>query len=234
MEQIRWPNGPSCPHCGNEDRCYYLQPKNGVRRTRTGAVSHRRLWKCGACRKQFSVLVGTIFEDSKVPLSKWLLAVYLMTASKNGVAAYELHRTLGITNKTAWFMCHRIREAMTADPLAGMLSGTVVADETFIGGSDRNRKKRDRHPRIENTDTPIRVVPGQRQKRSAGGHDRKVPVLSLIDTETGEVRSRVVTDVTGATLRKTIAENVDMGNTVLMTDEGAQYRVMRSELALRI
>lgn len=88
-----------------------------------------------------------------------LLAVYLMTASKNGVAAYELHRTLCITNKTAWFMCHRIREAMTADPLAGMLSGTVVADETFIGGSDRNRKKRDRHPRIENTDTPIGSSP---------------------------------------------------------------------------
>ena len=100
------------PHCDSVDRAYFLEPKNGERRTSTGKVSHRRLWKCAECRKKFSVLVGSIFERSQVPLSKWLMALYMMSANKNGVAAFELHRTLGVTNKTAWFMLHRIREAM--------------------------------------------------------------------------------------------------------------------------
>lgn len=127
VERIRWPNGPVCPHCGVVDEAYYLAPKGGQRTTRTGKVSYRRLWKCAACRKQFSVLVGTIFEDSRVPLSKWLLAVHMMAANKNGVAAYELHRTLGVTHKTAWFMAHRIRYAMARPPLVDKLQGTVEA-----------------------------------------------------------------------------------------------------------
>ena len=109
---MRWPNGPICPHCGSVGNSYFIKPLNGPRKTSTGKVSYRRLWKCVHCGKPFSVLVGTIFERSQVPLSKWLLAFYMMAANKNGVAAYELHRTLGVTNKTAWFMLHRIRSAM--------------------------------------------------------------------------------------------------------------------------
>ena len=112
FESIRWPNGPICPHCGSVNHAYYLAPKAGTRTTSTGKVSYRRLWKCGECRETFSVLVGSVFEDSKIPLSKWLMAFHMMCAGKNGVAALELQRTLGVTYKTAWFMAHRIRYAM--------------------------------------------------------------------------------------------------------------------------
>jgi transposase-like protein len=141
VERIRWPNGPVCPHCGSM-HAYYLQSKNGQRRTRTGNVTYRRLWKCADCRKQFSVLVGTIFEDSKIPLSKWLLAVHMMTSGKNGVSAHELHRDLGITYKSAWFMAHRIRYAMERPPLVDKLRGTVEADETYVGGRARGKRGR--------------------------------------------------------------------------------------------
>ena len=140
LESLRWPDGQAeCPHCGEVGNATLLKPRSGQATTSTGKVSYRRTWKCRnkTCRRKFSVLVGSIFEDSKVPVSKWLMAFYLLTASKNGVAAYELHRTLGVTNKTAWFMFHRIREAMKAGPLADMLRGTIVADEAFIGGDSR-------------------------------------------------------------------------------------------------
>ena len=106
---------------------HYLLKAN---KTSTGRVSSRRTWKCAGCRQKFSVLVGTIFEGTQVPLAKWLMAIHLLSASKNGVAAYELHRTLDVTHKTAWFMIHRIREGMKVAPFAAMMSGTVVADET--------------------------------------------------------------------------------------------------------
>jgi transposase-like protein len=130
LEQIRWPHGPICPHCGFVGEAYYLNPKGEGRKTRTGKISGRRVWKCKSCRKQFSVTVGTVMEGSKVPLPKWLLAVHLMCASKNGVAAYELHRTIGVSQQTAWFMCHRIRYAMTRSPLSeklGMRGGEVAS-----------------------------------------------------------------------------------------------------------
>lgn len=101
LEEMRWPNGPECPHCGSVNHSYFLKPKNGQRLTSTGKVSYRRLWKCAECRRKFSVLVGTIFERSHVPLSEWLMALYIMSASKNGVAAFEAHRTLGVTCETA-------------------------------------------------------------------------------------------------------------------------------------
>jgi transposase-like protein len=216
VESMRWANGPVCPHCGDEGRAYFLKARNGHRKTSTGRDSYRRLWKCAACRRQFSVLVGTIFEGSKVPLSKWLLAIYLMNASKNGVAAYELHRTLGVTNKTAWFMLHRIREAMKAGPVADMLRGTIVADETFIGGKLGNKHRQGK--------TPGRV--GQRGQANAKG---KIPVLSLINEQTGEVRSRIIPDVTGATLSKAIREQVDVAGSILHTDAGQQYRQLGKE-----
>lgn len=121
LESIIWANGISCPKCGVIDNSYQLKGKT----TRAG------LRKCGACRKQFTVRIGTIFEDSHIPLHKWLQACYLIASSKKGVSAHQLHRTLEITYKSAWFMMHRIREAMKDD--GGPLTGIVEVDETYIG-----------------------------------------------------------------------------------------------------
>lgn len=164
VERIRWPNGPICPHCGVIGNAYYLEPKEGNRKTRTGKTTYRRVWKCGDCRKQFSVLVGTIFEDSRIPLSKWLLAIHMMCAAKNGVSALELQRTLGIAYRSAWFMAHRIRYAMARPPLADKLQGVVEADETYIGGRAKGKRGR--------------------------GAANKTPVLSLVERD-GEVRSQM-------------------------------------------
>lgn len=139
LEELRWGDSPVCAHCGS-DRVFFLRPANGVsRKTRTGAATQRRLWKCSACRKQFSVLTGTIFHGTKIPLRKWLFVVFEMCANKNGVAAQEIARRYALTPKSAWFMTQRIREAMKRNPMAGLLSGTIQADETYIGGKPKNR-----------------------------------------------------------------------------------------------
>ncbi|HET9263802.1 MAG TPA: IS1595 family transposase, partial [Vicinamibacterales bacterium] len=159
LEAIRWPNGPVCPHCGSVAEHYALKGK-----------SHRPgLYKCKDCGEQFSVTVGTVFERSKIGLSKWLQAAYLMASSKKGMSAHQLHRTLGVTYKTAWFMAHRIRLAMTSEPggLLGSGGQVVEADETYIG-----RKK------------------GHKKNRAAWGH--KNTVLALVERG-GEVRTRHVT-----------------------------------------
>src|SRR5215217_2579453 len=124
IESALWPNGPVCPHCGATDRIYPLKGKT----TRLG------LRKCGHCRKQLTVMVGTVFERSHIPLHKWVQALYLLCSSKKGISSHQLHRTLGISYKAAWFMSHRIREAMrdgSLGPLGG--NNAVEADETFIG-----------------------------------------------------------------------------------------------------
>ncbi len=140
LEELRWGDKPVCPHCGSVHKPYFLTPKNGAsRKTRTGSVSERRVWKCADCRKQFSVLTGTIFHGTKIPVRKWVFVVFEMCSSKNGVAAREIERKYDVDTKTAWFMLHRIREAMKREPLAGLLSGRVVADETWIGGKPSNR-----------------------------------------------------------------------------------------------
>ncbi|MDP9329840.1 MAG: IS1595 family transposase, partial [Actinomycetota bacterium] len=198
LEELRWNGSPVCPHCGNEDRCYFLNPANGkTRKTRSGRPTQRRLWKCGACRKQFSVLTDTVMHGTKIPVRTWVFVIFEMCSSKNGVSAREIERKYGIASRSAWFMTHRIREAMKDDGLS-MFVGTVVADETFIGGKASNMHKRDRARKITGT----------------GGKD-KTAVLSLVNTGTGEVRSRVVADVTGPTLRKAIAEQVDVAGSVL-------------------
>jgi transposase-like protein len=113
LEGMRWPEKPVCPHCGSINDHYYLKPENGVsRKTRTGNVSERRVWKCKDCKKQFSATTGTIFHGSKVPLRIWLFVFFEMCANKNGLAAREIERRYGVAPKTAWFMAHRIREAM--------------------------------------------------------------------------------------------------------------------------
>jgi transposase-like protein len=215
LEQLRWDGEPACPHCGAIDGHYYIRPLNGAsRRTRTGSMSQRRVWRCHACRKQFSVLTGTIFHGSKIPLRTWLFVIFEMCASKNGVAAREVERKYDLTAKTAWFMLHRIREAMKRDPLAGLLSGAVQADETWIGGDPKNRHRND-----------------PREQTRAPGTSDKTAVFSLLHYETREVRSRVVPDVTGQTLLPALEEQAKLSSTWLQTDGGAAYKTIAGHVA---
>ncbi len=204
LEELRWPNGPVCPHCHTDRAPYFLTPKaEEGRKTRTGKVTDRRVFKCAACRKQFSVLTGTIFHGTKIAVSTWIFVVVEMCASKNGVSAREIQRKYELTAKTAWFMTQRIREAMKRDPLAGLMAGTIIADETWIGGKPGNRHG------------------GQRNGMQ--GQTDKTPVLSLIDQATGEVRSRVVPNVTGQTLRAAIHDQVHASASELHTDSSRSY-----------
>lgn len=217
LEGLRWNGSPVCPHCGVIGKAYFLKPANGSSRvTRSGkTLSQRRVWKCAACRKQFSVLTGTIFHGTKIPVRTWLFVVFEMCASKNGVSAREIERKYDLTAKTAWFMIHRIREAMKREPLAGLLSGAVASDETWIGGSIMNRHASKR---------PVRG-------RWERPHTDKPAVQALVHVETGEVRSRIVPNVKGDTLRQALADNVDMANTVLVTDEASAYKKFAGEMA---
>src|SRR3984957_17303321 len=135
LEAQRWPDGkPACPKCGEIGRAYRLPPVAGKAK-KDGTIAYRKgLWKCGACRKQFTVKVGTIFEDSHIPLSTWLKAIHLLCASKKGMSAHQLHRMLGVTYKSAWFMAHRIRYAMMQEPLSSKLTGVIEVDEAYIDG----------------------------------------------------------------------------------------------------
>jgi transposase-like protein len=186
LEALHWPHGPVCPRCGTLDRITKLAGKS----TRPG------VYKCNECAKPFSVTVGTIMEDSKIPLNKWLMAFRLISSAKKGFSAHELHRDLGITYKSAWFLAHRIREAMAGDdsPLGGP-NGVVEADETYVGGKAKNRATR---------------------KPSA-----KKAVVALVDRE-GHARSFHVANVNAATLRPLIVTNVDRASH-LMTDESMVY-----------
>jgi transposase-like protein len=126
LERIRWPHGPVCPHCG-ATKIYRLNVKG----------TRRQVLKCAACRKQFSVTLGTIFEDSHIPLTTWIGAMTLLCSSKKGMSAHQLHRMMGITYKSAWFMAHRIRHAMSQSTFPDKLGGIVEADETYVGGKTK-------------------------------------------------------------------------------------------------
>ncbi|MCU1463385.1 MAG: putative transposase for insertion sequence element [Acidimicrobiales bacterium] len=233
LEELRWPTGPICSHCGH-DKAYFLTPKDPAGRVSGphGKRSVRRVWKCAKCRKQFSVLTDTIFQGTKIKLTDWLTVMVLVSSAKNGISGREVERLIGVTPETAWFMLHRLREAMRRESVLAPLSGVVVADETYIGGVERNKHKGDRPAPVSSSGAgPVRVIPGQREKQNRGPKGNKSIVLSLISTETGEARSRVVPDVTGATLRKAIAEQVDMPNTTLHTDEWKGYNAVAQELA---
>ena len=216
LERLRWHEGRIvCPHCGVVDpKHYFIAARSGERKTRTGTVTYRRLYKCRDkdCARQFSVLVGTIFESSKVPVSKWLLAMWLFCAGKNGVSAKELERHLGISYQTAWYMAHRMREAMTREPMAALFSGTVVSDETWVGGKPKNRH-------------------ANRRVGSKQGLTDKTPVVALVHKESGEVRTSVVANVNGKNLREVLRENVDPGTTDLHTDAANVYTPIGHEFA---
>lgn len=189
LEALRWPNGVACPRCGSIAGPYRLQ-------SRPGSTTRKGVWKCRACRRQFTVTVGTIFEDSHIALSKWLLAIHLLCASKKGISAHQLHRMLGLTYKSAWFMAHRIRYAMTQPPLVDKLKGIVEADETYVGGKRHGKRGR--------------------------GADNKTPVVALVERK-GRVRSFPMEQVTGKNLRAALRENIEPSAT-LMTDDFKSYK----------
>jgi transposase-like protein len=184
LEAIRWPDGPVCPHCGVIGNAYKLQGKS----TRPG------LYKCGGCRKPFTVTVGTIFADSHIPLSKWLLAYHLLCASKKGMSAHQLHRMLKVTYRSAWFMAHRIRYTMSQEPLSSKLDGIIEIDETYVGG-----KFRLKHPQA--------VKPGERARDRAAAYANKAPVVSVLQRG-GRVQSQYVQKVTAENLRPIVEQMV--------------------------
>lgn len=189
LEAQVWPNGPVCPHCGVLGDHYALKGKT----TRPG------LYKCKDCREPFTVTVGTLFERSKIPLNKWLMAVYLLSSSKKGISSHQLHRTLGVTYKTAWFMAHRIRTAMVDPIFKGQMGGggnVVEADETFIGRKPDKTKRR--------------------------GAAHKHAVFSLVERN-GAVRSFHVANVTANTLKPILLKQVAPSANVY-TDSAGQYR----------
>lgn len=191
LEQIRWGNEPACVHCGSMNVVKLNNNASKGRKRREG------LYECRDCQRQFSVTVNTIFEKSRIPIKTWLMAFSLMCSSKKGISAHQLHRMLGITYKTSWHMCHRIRHAMALEPLKGMLSDKVEVDETYIGGKLSNRRD------------------NQRYKTT------KTPVIALIQRG-GNVRTKVA-NITASNLRDAILENVKR-DAQLYTDELPAYR----------
>lgn len=175
--ELRWPGGPVCPYCLSKENFY---------------APSRRIWKCKACRKQFSPKAGTICEDSAIGFDKWMAAIWLVSSAKNGVSSMELHRSIGVTQKTAWFMLHRIRHAMQTGSFA-KASGRVEIDETFLGGKARNMHKHVRKQKITVT----------------GGKD-KTAVMGVLERGR-EVRSRVAANRKKALLQGIVKEHVAPG-----------------------
>ncbi|MFN0016975.1 MAG: IS1595 family transposase [Pirellulaceae bacterium] len=193
VKKFRWIDGATCPHCGSKKNRY---------------IKTRRKWCCKDCKKQFSVIVGTVFEDSKIQLDKWMLAVWMLANCKNGVSSWEIHRAIGVTQKTAWFMLHRIRLAMQNGSFE-KLKGEVEADETFIGGKARNMHK------------------GQRKVKGSGTMGKEV-VMGLLDRHTRQVR---VKHVEGTKKKHTAAEvrsHVEPGSEVF-TDALKSYSGLSDE-----
>jgi transposase-like protein len=197
LESVRWPDGPVCPHCGGDK--VYRMAANKEKKMRPGRI------RCKTCRKDFSVKVGTVFEDSHILLHKWLLATHLLISSKKGISAHQIHRTLGVTYKTAWFMMHRIREALKDTFFTNKLGGKgkiVEADETYWG----NRGKQ--HP-------------------GARGFAHKEKIFSLVERD-GDVRSFHVPAVSGNTLKPIMRKQIEK-DTHVITDEMGAYKDLDKE-----
>lgn len=202
LENIIWPNGPTCPHCGSVERIG----------TMAGKATRIGLKKCYVCRKQFTVKVGTVYESSHIPLHKWLQATYLMCSSKKGMSALQIQRTLEITYKSAWFMCHRIREAMkdgNISPIGGD-NKIVEIDETYVGGKEKNKH-------------------ANKRLKAGRGAVGKEPVVSLVERG-GKVRSMHLPQVTAKTLAPILEQHV-CRKSYLMTDDATVYPAVAGEYA---
>lgn len=201
VSAMRWPDGPRCPDCLGENakNPYYIKTQ--------------KRWKCRNCRRQFSVKVNTIFEDSPIPLQKWLPTLWMLISCKNGVSSYEVHRAVGVTQKTAWFMLHRLRLALKArdmgTKLGGTESGGVEVDETFIGGKLKNMHK-DRRARFA------------AQSGHTGGSTGKSVVVGMLDRDERKIRATVMPNVKRETLQAEILNNVKYGSPVF-TDDAVPY-----------
>jgi transposase-like protein len=183
---IRWKNGAFCPHCGS---------------TKVYHFSDKRSHKCGDCRKRFSIRVGTIFEDSKLPIRTWLLAIWLITSHKKGIASTQLAKDLGITQKSAWFVTHRLRYAIRTQSFNRPLDGEIEADETFIGGKEKNKHAH------------------QRTGGKQGGKG-KVAVLGMLERG-GELRTGVTPNLSAKSVQTVIRDNVTKGASVMTDEHGA-------------
>lgn len=209
IERIRWPNGPTCPHCGSVENITKFRP-HSEREPAASGGARPGLFKCNNCKGQFTVTVGSIFEDSHIPLRTWLMAFALICSAKKGVSALQLQRQLGLGSyRTAWFMAMRIREAMKREPLASLLRGTVEADETYVGGKPRPKSGE------------------PKSKRGRG--TKKTPVMALVERD-GRAHARVVARVDGNTLKQAIRDNVDKSSRIL-TDEWKAYPGIGKEFA---
>ncbi|MEC5324955.1 IS1595 family transposase [Aurantimonas sp. A3-2-R12] len=209
LESIRWADGVYCPHCGNTD-------ETSIRRLE-GKSTRPGLFQCNECRQHFTVTVGTVMERSKIPLAKWVLGFHLYAASKKGMSANQLGRMLGVTYKTAWFMAHRIREAMKGDTASGPLGGegkTIEADETYIGKRETPRKlARGR-------------IPTYTKSGKSGGAQKRI-VVGLVERG-GKARMFHLNDATKDTVREVLVRNADRQST-LYTDESRLYTVTGAE-----
>lgn len=201
LEAVRWPDGPICPHCGNSD------PEK-IAKVEGKKQSHRPgLYYCNECKGQFTVTVGTVFERSKVPLTKWWMAAHMMNSGKNGCSAHEIHRSLAVTYKTAWFMMHRLREAMielAPGPMGGE-GGKVQADETYYGNTSK------------------------RAKGYKKGHSNKHSIVALVEPN-GRSRAFHVKSATKQTVRDILVRNVDR-KSELHTDESGLYVEVGAEFS---
>ncbi len=195
----RWKESVVCPHC-QADKPMFLKT--------------RRIWKCSKCRKQFSIKAGTVFEDSPIALDKWLPAVWLIANNRNGISSWELSRALGVTQKTAWFMLHRVRLAMQDDLTGGMMGGEVEVDETFIGGKARNMHR----------DRKVRTMKGKRGGADAGN---KTVVLGILERASEgkqkRVRATIISDRKKVTIAPEVESVVEAGTTIHSDELGSSW-----------
>jgi transposase-like protein len=194
LSAMRWPHGPVCPKCNSQ---------------RYGFLKSRSVWQCKDCRKQYTAKLGTIFEDSPIPLDKWFCALWMITSAKNGVSSYEVGRSLGVTQKTAWFMMHRVRLALQKGSIDRKLMGDVEADEIYIGGNARNM----------HGDKRLKMLRTE-------GRFRKAVVIGMLERK-GEVRTEVLNRASGQLIERAIRAHVVPGSTLFSDQANAYAKVGR-------